>query len=236
MAPSRKRAKPSKPLASAVALWIEEQEATANLWLLVSEPDAPQQIRIPARRDFISHFSELIRSLDADDSECPVIGFYAETVVEFCRACMPHLNGLPPWDIEKTAELCRLIKLAHFLAAPQLTNHFMNELQGRDILEANEFIAFFDMTRHVGKTIFCKERLEHCIPDFMETYPQCYSERQKKTYEKEIHQLFTIAVKEMKAETEDRSKWTTKDYEQELEYHEKLAERLLDMARPASTS
>ena len=72
MAPSRKRAKPSKPLASAVTLWIEEQEATANLWLLVSEPDAPpdQQIRIPARRDFISHFSELVQSLDADDSEC----------------------------------------------------------------------------------------------------------------------------------------------------------------------
>ena len=224
MAPSRKRAKQSKALASAVALWIEEQEATANLWLLVSEPDAPQQIRIPARRDFISHFSELIRSLDADDSECPVIGFYAETVVEFCRACMPHLNGLP--QVDDIPERCKLIKLAHFLIAPQLTNHFMNELQPVDLrlLYANDFIAFFDMMRHVGKPISWKKQDGDAIYDFVTAIYPNFSDQQKNHYYKELHEMFTIALKMAKEEDFDP------------DFFEELAESLLDMARVAFTS
>ena len=214
-------------MASEVQLWIEEQEATANLWLLVSEPDAPpdQQIRIPARRDFISHFSELVQSLDADDSECPVIGFYAETVVEFCRACMPHLNGLP--QVDDIPERCKLIKLAHFLIAPQLTNHFMNELQPVDLrlLYANDFIAFFDMMRHVGKPISWKKQDGDAIYDFVTAIYPNFSDQQKNHYYKELHEMFTIALK------------MAKEYEDfDPDFFEELAERLLDMARVASTS
>ena len=128
MAPSRKRSKPSsKPLVEAVKSWIEEKEGTATLWLVVTEPDG-DEIRIPARREIISHFSTIINDLpDDEDSECHVMGFDAETVVEFCRACLPHLDGLP--KIGNFQKLIKLVKLAHFLDAPQLLNRWWAELQ-----------------------------------------------------------------------------------------------------------
>mmetsp|Transcript_8620 Transcript_8620/g.27386 ORF Transcript_8620/g.27386 Transcript_8620/m.27386 type:complete len:236 (+) Transcript_8620:75-782(+) len=235
MAPSRKRAKPSKPLASAVALWIEEQEATANLWLLVSEPDAPQQIRIPARRDFISHFSKIVNDLpETENSECPLIAFDAETVVKFCRACLPRLDALPP--IGNFQKLCKLVKLAHFLDAPQLLDRWWAELQPYQPRAGRDFIAIFDLNLP-GKTFTLNDQS-------LRYFPKAYlslDETIKKKYEKKAYDMFqqAIQVVDKKKERDGRGIENFQNYASTTYYFPMIyymVKCLLEMARPASTS
>mmetsp|Transcript_8619 Transcript_8619/g.27385 ORF Transcript_8619/g.27385 Transcript_8619/m.27385 type:complete len:234 (+) Transcript_8619:75-776(+) len=233
MAPSRKRAKPSKPLASAVALWIEEQEATANLWLLVSEPDAPQQIRIPARRDFISHFSKIVNDLpETENSECPLIAFDAETVVKFCRACLPRLDALPP--IGNFQKLCKLVKLAHFLDAPQLLDRWWAELQPYQPRAGRDFIAIFDLNLP-GKTFTLNDQS-------LRYFPKAYlslDETIKKKYEKKAYELFQLALE--KVRNRDPGLYSngpfigSTDAEREAFMLYKMVKCLLEQVCPAST-
>jgi hypothetical protein len=223
MAPSRKRSKPSsKPLAAHVISWIEEKEGTANLWLVVTEPDG-DEIRIPARRDFISHFSTVINDLPvAEDSECPLIGFDAETVVEFCRACLPRLDALP--KIGNMQKLCKLVKLAHFLDAQQILDRWWAELQRYQPNFVYEYIAIFDLNRDVpGKTFTLNDQ---SLRDFPKAYLSL-DETIKKKYEKQAYELFQQAILKL----DERF-----DHGCNCRMIYGMVKCLLEMARPASSS
>ena len=177
--------------------WIEEKEGTANLWLVVTEPDG-DEIRIPARRDFISHFSTVINDLPvAEDSECPIIGFDAETVVEFCRACLPRLDALP--KIGNLKKLCKMVKLAHFLDAPPMVERWWAELQRYQPTDdtrtchwgGDEYIAIFDLNRDLpGKTFSLDNSSLYKFPAAF----LALDETIKKKYAKEAYEMFELYV------------------------------------------
>jgi hypothetical protein len=228
MAPSRKRSKPSsKPLVEAVKSWIEEKEGTATLWLVVTEADG-DEIRIPARREIISHFSEIVNDLPvAEDSECHVMGFDAETVVEFCRACLPHLDGLP--KIRNMQKLIKLVKLAHFLQAPQLLDRWWAELQGYQPRAGGDYIAIFDFNRDVpGKTFTLNE---WSLREFPKAYLSL-DETIKKKYEKKAYELFQQALEKdfQKVVGNREEKFMTKEM---MLYS--MVKCLLEKVCPAST-
>jgi hypothetical protein len=236
MAPSRKRSKPSsKPLVEAVKSWIEENEGTANLWLVVTEPDG-DEIRIPARRDSISFFSKIVNDLPVpEDSECHVMGYDAETVVEFCRACLPHLDGLP--KIGNMKKLCNLVKLAHFLDAPPLVDRWWAELQRYQPAAGDDYIAIFDLNRDVpGKTFTLND---YSLRDFPKAYLSL-DETIKKKYEKKAYELFQQAILKLDKGLKGHADCTLSNQQyfkqRNFPMLYDMVKCLLEMARPASTS
>ena len=220
---------------SLVKSWIEEKEGTANLWLVVTEPDG-DQIRIPARREFISHFSKLINDLPvAEDSECPLIGFDAETVVEFCRACLPRLDALP--KIGNIQRLCKLVKLAHFLDAPQIFDRWWAELQRYQPAAGDDYIAIFDLNRDLpGKTFTINQ-------ESLSSFPKAYltlDETIKKKYEKKAYESFQQAILKLDEGLDEgrAHDWNTQKHYKQSNFPMlyDMVKCLLEMARPASTS
>ena len=147
------------------------------------------------------------------------MGFDAETVVEFCRACLPHLDGLP--KIGNMQKLCKLVKLAHFLDAPQILDRWWAELQRYQPAAGDEYIAIFDLNLP-GKTFKLKN-------DALRIFPKAYmslDETVKKKYEKKAYESFQQAILKLDEGLDVRDFPMLYD----------MVKCLLEMARPASTS
>jgi len=154
------------------------------------------------------------------------MGFDAETVVEFCRACLPHLDGLP--KIGNMQKLCKLVKLAHFLQASQLVDRWWSELQQYQPKVGDEYIAIFDLNRDLsGKTFTIND-------SSLAYFPKAYmalDETIKKKYEKKAYELFQQAINKLKLDGKSDS---YKSHFFPMTYY--MVKCLLEMARPASTS
>jgi hypothetical protein len=212
--------------------WREENEATANLWLVVTYPvEGGEQIRIPTRREFISYYSGLVRGApDPTDDEFPLIGdFLPSTVIAFARSCLPSPTGLQSYT--RHDSYLRLVLLSHYLDAPILMNHWLKELQqlkgDLQVGSASDFQLVFAL-RDKG---LIYDMSEHSLDRFNSVY-QKFNETEKIIYHKHAHQIFSENYEVCQKNLEKITKNGMID--RNVAWLLRLVEALLAMPRPAA--